>query len=136
MIIHEECIGCGACRKVCPVSAISGDKKELHLIDPVLCIQCGSCGRVCPSGAVEGEDGSRVERAKRNQWLKPVINREKCYACENCVGVCPVSALSMVDESRPLTRNYAVLSAPEACVSCGWCLENCQFEAINMEVIG
>jgi ferredoxin len=132
--IDENCIGCGACKKVCPVSAISGEKKEIHIIDGELCINCSSCGRVCPKNAVTGH-GTVINRLKRNQWLKPKISREKCYACENCVAACPVGALTMADENLPLTENYAVLTQPEICISCGWCYDNCQFYAITMEVL-
>jgi len=133
--IDEICIGCGACKKVCPTDAITGDKKELHVIDGKSCINCSSCGRVCPKGAVKGYSGSVIDKVKKSEWLKPGILKDKCYACENCVAVCPVGALSMKDENLPLTENYAVLSSPEKCISCGWCFDNCQFDAITMEVL-
>ncbi len=44
----ERCTGCGACRTVCPVEAISGEKKKLHAIDQDICEQCGACLTVCP----------------------------------------------------------------------------------------
>ena len=43
----EKCIGCGACKKVCPVEAIEGEKKLPHVIDTAKCIKCGSCIDVC-----------------------------------------------------------------------------------------
>lgn len=43
----EKCIGCGACKKVCPVEAIDGEKKLPHVIDVAKCIKCGSCIDVC-----------------------------------------------------------------------------------------
>jgi NAD-dependent dihydropyrimidine dehydrogenase PreA subunit len=46
-IDEEKCIGCGACKKQCPASAIDGDKKEPHKIDPLKCIKCGSCIDAC-----------------------------------------------------------------------------------------
>jgi NADH-quinone oxidoreductase subunit F len=51
--INEECTGCLACLKVCPVDAISGKKDELHVIDQDKCDQCGSCYEVCTYNAID-----------------------------------------------------------------------------------
>jgi NADH-quinone oxidoreductase subunit F len=49
----EACDGCHACFKACPVEAISGVIKELHVIDQEVCISCGACFDVCPTDAVK-----------------------------------------------------------------------------------
>ncbi|MBR3181735.1 MAG: 4Fe-4S binding protein, partial [Eggerthellaceae bacterium] len=48
----EACTGCGLCSRACPASAISGERKEVHVIDPHLCIACGSCREACRFNAV------------------------------------------------------------------------------------
>jgi NADH-quinone oxidoreductase subunit F len=50
--ISDECDGCGACVKLCPAEAISGEQDELHVIDQELCTRCGVCGTLCQFGAV------------------------------------------------------------------------------------
>jgi len=51
-VIEDLCTGCGLCRRKCPQEAISGEKKELHVIDPTLCIKCDICYDVCKFDAV------------------------------------------------------------------------------------
>lgn len=44
----DKCQACGICRRRCPVGAIDGDKKIIHIIDQNKCIRCGTCLEVCP----------------------------------------------------------------------------------------
>jgi ferredoxin len=50
--IVEVCTGCGACIKVCPVDAITGEKKEKHILDQGKCIKCGQCYNACKFQAI------------------------------------------------------------------------------------
>jgi NADH-quinone oxidoreductase subunit F len=51
-IIPEKCTGCLACLKMCPTSAITGQRKVVHKIDQAKCTKCGSCYQVCKFDAV------------------------------------------------------------------------------------
>jgi len=50
--ISEDCTGCGMCLRVCPQLAITGEKKERHVIDQAKCVKCGACRSVCKFDAV------------------------------------------------------------------------------------
>jgi NADH:ubiquinone oxidoreductase subunit F (NADH-binding)/(2Fe-2S) ferredoxin/NAD-dependent dihydropyrimidine dehydrogenase PreA subunit len=54
-ILSERCTGCMACLKVCPVNAISGERKKIHKIDQEKCTKCGSCLQICKFEAVSVE---------------------------------------------------------------------------------
>ncbi len=49
----EKCIGCTACKRVCPVDCITGSPKVAHEIDDEKCIKCGSCFDACKFDAVK-----------------------------------------------------------------------------------
>jgi NADH:ubiquinone oxidoreductase subunit F (NADH-binding)/(2Fe-2S) ferredoxin/Pyruvate/2-oxoacid:ferredoxin oxidoreductase delta subunit len=51
-IQEDVCVGCGACKTLCPVQAIDGRKKQNHRILTDLCSKCGSCMDVCPENAI------------------------------------------------------------------------------------
>jgi NADH:ubiquinone oxidoreductase subunit F (NADH-binding) len=55
LIDAEKCKACGKCIKVCPVDAVTGEKKVAHVIHQDKCIQCGSCRDVCPFDALVTE---------------------------------------------------------------------------------
>ena len=49
----DICTGCGLCKSKCPVKAISGEKKKLHVIDQSLCIKCMECYKNCKFRSVK-----------------------------------------------------------------------------------
>ena len=51
-IDKDKCTGCGLCAKKCPATAISGERKEPHVIDQDKCIKCGQCLQLCHFDAV------------------------------------------------------------------------------------
>jgi NADH-quinone oxidoreductase subunit F len=44
----SRCSACLRCLKNCPVEAIDGEKRKIHVIDQSKCTKCGTCFDVCP----------------------------------------------------------------------------------------
>jgi NADH-quinone oxidoreductase subunit F len=51
-IDEDSCRGCGACKRSCPESAISGEVKKVYKIDESKCIKCANCINTCSFDAV------------------------------------------------------------------------------------
>ncbi len=51
-IIADKCTGCTACTRACPVGAITGEKRQPHVIDVDKCIRCGACFDKCKFSAI------------------------------------------------------------------------------------
>ena len=52
-IIKDACTGCTVCARNCPTNAITGDRRQPHLIDDDICVRCGICLQVCNFNAIE-----------------------------------------------------------------------------------
>ncbi|RUA03353.1 MAG: NADH-quinone oxidoreductase subunit F [Deltaproteobacteria bacterium] len=45
----DKCRACMICARKCPVNAIEGGKKTIHVVDQEKCTRCGTCFEVCPT---------------------------------------------------------------------------------------
>lgn len=51
----DNCTGCGVCLKNCPSGAITGEKKQVHVLDAGKCTKCGICYDSCKFDAIKKE---------------------------------------------------------------------------------
>jgi len=73
------CSQCGVCIDICPVEAISRDKKGIVRINKKDCVGCFMCVGFCPEEAMMQHD----------DYIEPF----KCIACGLCVKECPTGAI-------------------------------------------
>ena len=126
--ISEDCWGCGVCRKMCPWSAVHGERKKRHLIDPVICRECGTCWYACPRCAVEDAEGYRRKKEVKTRIPKVSINRGLCAGCKNCLLNCEQGAIHY---KRGLLFGYCMVEET-LCVGCGGCLALCASGCISL----
>ncbi len=134
--ITDRCVGCTLCAKKCPEKAISGFRKERHLVDPSKCIDCGLCSKVCPSDAIIDGDGNQRRHLPKEEWKKPRFVLSLCVGCAACHYDCPASCIGMkaMNPEEPKTF-FPFLTDPDACSGCERCREICPSGAVQMTIL-
>lgn len=123
-----QCLRCGQCEQVCPLSAIrlGHAATGLSVGTPYIlpreqaCDLCMKCTEVCPSGALAPTSDPKMGVAE--------IDRERCLAwqgtiCRTCFNNCP-----RLGEALFLDGHLRVEVNPEACTGCGLCEQVCILE--------
>lgn len=56
-VITDNCVMCGSCADVCPVTAIhTADTESQYFVNPDECIDCGACEGACSTEAIMSAD--------------------------------------------------------------------------------
>ncbi len=66
-IDEKACTGCRACVSACPSAAITGERKQPHILDQALCIKCDACRQACRYDAVRVESGALAPAGRRRK---------------------------------------------------------------------
>ena len=53
VVSQMDCVACGCCAKVCPLSAIQVVKGVAAQVDESKCVGCGKCVKECPASVIE-----------------------------------------------------------------------------------
>ena len=86
-ISAEKCKGCSACKRNCPSSAIVGDLRHPHLINPYKCTCCGHCTTKCRFDAIHGPVGALCERNYVEDLLVDVADPDKIVVAQTAPAV-------------------------------------------------
>ena len=106
-------------------SGLAGGPKDCRFA----CLGLGDCLDKCAFGAIHIENGIAH------------IDPKKCTACGQCVKACPRSVIKLLPVSSNVIvrcRNSDVARVAravcmDACIGCGRCKKECQYEAITVE---
>ena len=98
------CLGCGDCVAACQFDAIHMNPETgLPEVDDDKCTACGACTKACPRHIIE----LRKKGPKNRRVFVSCVNKDKGAA--------------------------AMKACKAACIGCGKCVKECNFEAITVE---
>ena len=58
LVDETNCVACGCCVKVCPLSAIQVWRGVRAAVNPERCVGCGKCAKECPASVIEMQEVS------------------------------------------------------------------------------
>ncbi|MCL2486959.1 MAG: 4Fe-4S binding protein, partial [Oscillospiraceae bacterium] len=97
-------------------------------VDIDKCVGCRVCEYVCSmeKNRAYNPTRSRIRMARIYPHTNAALN---CRLCEDapCVAACPRKALEQSEE------NGVIIVSHELCNGCGWCINACDFGAIQID---
>lgn len=55
---ERDCVVCGCCVKVCPMSAIQIFHGVMAVVDQEKCVGCGKCVKACPATVISIQEAA------------------------------------------------------------------------------
>lgn len=107
ILIEKNCVSCGVCVDVCPVTALRLNKTSV-VVDAKVCIDCGICAKKCPFGAIIPKDkpGKILIRDIRFQ-----VTRKCNFHCPWCFS----DAKNPLPDELSLEEAFSVVDQLIAC---------------------
>lgn len=134
-VIYDRCILCGACVKICPLSAVRYGGQ--FGIDMNTCNRCGECVKICPTNAISFERETEQIKATHVVFIgiKPEIRKRGIYLLNNLESLTElINDLGEVELTRWLKVH------PEKCAGgmgrfrgCDLCKDVCKYGAIRLK---
>ena len=112
LIDEAWCIGCALCLKACPVDAIVGAAKRMHVVIDALCTGCELCVPVCPVDCI-AMVGASGDRTGWEAWDPPRAKqaRERYERHTARVGEGADGAVAPAAVAAPPARHEAIAAA-------------------------
>ncbi len=125
-----ECIGCAKCLDACPVDAILGASRQLHVVIEEDCTGCGLCLPPCPVDCIEliPVTPGNWPRADSAAALRVTASGDPdCVACGACRPVCPESLdpEALFRAVRAANWEPGLSATLARCTLCGQCEPVC-----------
>ena len=127
-LFHNECNKCeGVCATACEedIIAIADDKTPYLLFLKNGCTYCDKCAEACDFGVLTLEAKNRISATV-------TINKAKCLSwdhtmCFSCKDPCLENAIDFKAMFMPTIN--------DKCTACGFCINRCPTEAIEIKVL-
>ncbi|GEM_PF-1912241 len=107
ILIKKNCVSCGVCVDVCPVTALRLNKTDVT-VDPKVCIDCGICAKKCPFGAIKSKN-------KPDKFLIRDIRLQVTGECNLKCPWCFSDAKNPLPDELSLEEAYSVVDQLIAC---------------------
>ena len=146
---NENCIGCGICSDVCPVSALKLGpilpiargllQKDSVNINESKCVLCGLCASACAFNALDLKINDESIKDMKNypKWHHgTTINKEDCIFCGKCETQCPRDSIAM-NRNLPNIQDLTIgeiKTSIDKCIACKFCEDICPAGAISIKV--